>query len=102
MSAPVIPEDERAAQQRADDVFRDRLLGGKCFCGANGGMERGKMDSGATVAIERRCSPLKCLAHGYCEAHMTPVAAQMSVDDKARIARRCGIDINKIIGDIAR
>jgi hypothetical protein len=76
-------ESEKVEMQRLDDAFRDKLLGPTCFCGATG-----RSDA---------CAPLKCLAHGYCEAHSTPVAAQMTLDDKARIARRCGFDLNRVL-----
>ena len=66
---------EELAQQ-ADDVFRDKLLGRRgiaCFCGAYG------------------CAAGQCLADGICAAHSTPVAAQMTPDDKARLAKRIGL-----------
>jgi hypothetical protein len=83
-------ESDRAEAQKLDDAFRDKLLGSTCFCGAIGGVMRGKMENGAVVAIERRCAPLQCLAHGYCAAHSTPVAAQMTEDQKTRVMKRAG------------
>lgn len=78
-------------QQQRDDAMRDRLLGSECFCGAKGGVQHGTLENGAKITVEQRCSPLKCLAHGYCEAHLTRVDQQMSADDKVFIVRRCGI-----------
>jgi hypothetical protein len=84
------------ADQKTDDVFRDKLLGSTCFCGASRGIERriilDEEDPIRRVIFEEEavCAPLKCLAHGYCEAHSTPVSAQMSDDDKVRVMKRAG------------
>jgi hypothetical protein len=75
-------ESERIELQRLDDAFAQKLIGTTCFCGAQQPLAFG---------------PLRCLAFGYCEAHSTPVAAQMNLDDKARLARRCGFDLNKVL-----
>jgi hypothetical protein len=91
-------ESERREEQARDDRFRDRLLGAECFCGAKGGVAHGKMEDGTKITVERRAAPLHCLAHGYCEAHSTPIADQMSVLDKAMIAKRCGFNLNKVLG----
>lgn len=66
-----LTEQEKIDEQRADDEFRDKLLNAPCFCGAHS-------------------LPVKCIAHGYCAAHFTPVSAQMSEDQKTRLMKRAG------------
>lgn len=85
--------DPRDGEQAKDDAFRDKLLGARCFCGAKFDDRRNtEIAPGITLTINSLpCRPLRCLAHGYCETHLTSVSAQMTDDDKVRLAKRCGV-----------
>lgn len=85
--------DPRDGEQARDNAFRDKLLGSECFCGVKFDDRRTvKLSDDVSLTVKTPpCRPLRCLAHGYCEAHLTPVAAQMTTDDIARLGRRCGL-----------
>lgn len=57
------------------DFVRRMTLAVTCFCGA----------------ADREGGPMRCLAHGYCQAHLTPVKDQITTSDRQRLAKRIGI-----------